>query len=105
MSDAQRASHVNLLLLCRDHHAIVDAQPRTYSVQVLRQIKTDHEARMATRNQGRVGELTAHLVPKDSTHTVVGGLRCLVCRRLANGQPAVVVAPGHVGLDNENPSV
>lgn len=62
LSDAQRASHINLLLLCRDHHAIVDAQPRTYSVQVLRQIKADHEARIATLTQGRVGTVTAPLV-------------------------------------------
>jgi len=53
LSDAQRASHINLILLCRDHHAIVDAQPRTYTVQVLRQMKWDHEARIAKLTQSR----------------------------------------------------
>ena len=43
----ERATHTNLILLCPDHHAVVDAQPRTYSVPVLRQMKADHEARMA----------------------------------------------------------
>lgn len=54
LSDTERASQVNLILLCRDHHATVDAQPRTYSVQVLRQMKRDHEARVAKLTQPRV---------------------------------------------------
>jgi hypothetical protein len=43
----ERAAHANLILLCPDHHAVIDAQPRTYSVPVLRQMKADHEARVA----------------------------------------------------------
>lgn len=43
----ERSSHMNLILLCRDHHGIIDAQPRTYSIAVLRQMKADHEARVA----------------------------------------------------------
>src|SRR5579885_2488857 len=38
----------NLVLLCRNHHRTVDAQPTTYSVPVLRQIKLDHENRIHT---------------------------------------------------------
>jgi hypothetical protein len=48
LSDEQRSHHSNLILFCRDHHATVDAQPSTYSVQVLRQMKADHEKRVAT---------------------------------------------------------
>lgn len=33
----------NLLLLCPNHHAVVDAQPAKYTVERLRQIKRDHE--------------------------------------------------------------
>lgn len=47
MGTEERSSHLNLILLCRDHHGIVDAQPRTYSVPVLGQMKADHEARVA----------------------------------------------------------
>jgi hypothetical protein len=43
MSDEDRDKHSNLLLLCGDHHKIIDSQPNTYSVPVLRQIKVDHE--------------------------------------------------------------
>jgi hypothetical protein len=45
--DAERNKHTNLILLCPTHHTIVDDQLRTYSVAVLRQMKADHEARMA----------------------------------------------------------
>ena len=40
----------NLTLLCGEHHRIVDANPRIYSVEVLAKYKADHEARMAPRN-------------------------------------------------------
>lgn len=33
----------NIILLCRNHHKIVDSQVAEYSVEELRQIKRDHE--------------------------------------------------------------
>lgn len=33
----------NLILLCHEHHELVDQQPNTYLVEKLRQHKTDHE--------------------------------------------------------------
>jgi hypothetical protein len=39
----------NLLLLCGEHHRIVDNNPRIYSVEVLAKYKADHEAKMAPR--------------------------------------------------------
>lgn len=36
--------YANLILLCRNHHGIVDAQPNTHTVEVLRRYKQDHEA-------------------------------------------------------------
>ncbi len=49
LTEAERNKYPNLILLCPDHHAIVDAQPMTYSVPVLRQMKADHEARVIVR--------------------------------------------------------
>lgn len=46
MSDEDRDKHTNLVLLCGDHHKIIDSQPRTYSVSVLHRIKEDHENRI-----------------------------------------------------------
>ncbi len=43
LSEIDRAKSPNLILLCRDHHKIIDSQIRTYSVAVLRQMKKDHE--------------------------------------------------------------
>ena len=37
-------------MLCGEHHRIVDANPRIYSVEVLAKYKADHEARMAPKN-------------------------------------------------------
>ena len=39
----------NLLLLCGEHHRIVDNNPRIYSVEVLAKYKADHEAKMAPK--------------------------------------------------------
>jgi hypothetical protein len=46
MSDEDRDKHTNLLLVCGDHHKLIDDRPRTYSVPVLRQMKADHEGRI-----------------------------------------------------------
>lgn len=40
----------NLLLLCGDHHRIVDNNPRIFSVEVLAKYKADHEAKMAPKD-------------------------------------------------------
>lgn len=40
----------NLTLFCGTHHAIVDGNPRIYSVEVLAKYKADHEARMAAKD-------------------------------------------------------
>lgn len=43
LSDEERNRHWNLILLCGDHHKLVDSQLTTYSVPVLFQMKADHE--------------------------------------------------------------
>jgi hypothetical protein len=39
-------AHGNLILLCGDHHKLVDSQPNTFSVAVLREMKAQHIARI-----------------------------------------------------------
>lgn len=46
MPEADRNKHTNLVLLCGDHHKLIDSQPNTYSLPVLRQMKADHEKRI-----------------------------------------------------------
>ena len=36
----------NLILLCRNHHAVVDLQPETYTAELLKQWKEEHEANL-----------------------------------------------------------
>ena len=47
LDNRERNKCSNLILLCTEHHTIIDAQPRTYSVAVLRQMKRDHESRIS----------------------------------------------------------
>ncbi len=61
MSDEDRDRHTNLLLLCGDHHKIIDSQPRTYSVSVLRRIKEDHEERVRRATSGTAPPLSVTL--------------------------------------------
>ncbi len=43
-SEVDRQSAANLILLCADHHKIVDSDPANYSVEKLQKMKGDHEA-------------------------------------------------------------
>lgn len=36
-------SYINLIILCRIHHKMVDDQPDTYTVDILRKMKANHE--------------------------------------------------------------
>lgn len=43
LNSSDRNRYPNLILLCRNHHKIIDDDETTYSIEVLYQIKTDHE--------------------------------------------------------------
>lgn len=47
LTDTERDRADNLIYLCEACHKLVDKHPRIYSVEVLRQMKREHEARMA----------------------------------------------------------
>lgn len=36
----------NLMLLCQEHHRLIDQQPHRFTVERLRQMKADHERRI-----------------------------------------------------------
>ncbi|MYC38699.1 MAG: HNH endonuclease [Chloroflexi bacterium] len=46
LSDRQRDSYPNLILLCPNHHELVDARESTYTVEMLRGWKADREAKV-----------------------------------------------------------
>lgn len=45
LSDEERNHHANLILLCQDHHTLIDRRPMVYSVRVLQTVKAAHEAK------------------------------------------------------------
>lgn len=53
MTDKERNSHENLILLCKNHHKLVDDQPNTYTVDTLTKLKSNHETfvREATQKE------------------------------------------------------
>jgi hypothetical protein len=55
---ADRDAEPNLLLLCRDHHAIADAQENTYTVLELTEWKTSHEAAVEQQMNALAPDIT-----------------------------------------------
>lgn len=43
LTPKERNQYANLILLCEEHHTLVDGQPNTYTVDHLHQLKADHE--------------------------------------------------------------
>lgn len=60
--EEERNKHTNLILLCGDHHKLIDSQFTTYSVPVLRQMKRDHETRICRLTQPEEPEPPASTV-------------------------------------------
>lgn len=57
--------HTNLILLCGDHHKLIDSQVNTYSIPVLREMKQAHESRIRRLNQlGKIEPLTPFVKEK-----------------------------------------
>jgi hypothetical protein len=48
--EGQRDHHTNLVLMCQEHHLVIDRRPEVYSVGVLRTIKERHEKNVSALN-------------------------------------------------------
>jgi len=66
LSDEDRDRYPNLILLCRNHHRIIDRDPDAWPIEVLHQIKSDHELWVETQltqcEQSRADKLYSQLV-------------------------------------------
>lgn len=49
LTDEERTSYNNLILLCGTHHTLVDRQPDTYTAELLKGWKKEHEAKFQQR--------------------------------------------------------
>ncbi len=52
LTPEERNRYDNLILLCAQHHQLIDAQPQTYTVQRLHAMKEEHERWVAQRLDG-----------------------------------------------------
>jgi hypothetical protein len=69
--ESERNKASNLILLCASHHTIIDRNPHIYSVHVLRQMKADHEKRMAAATKKNVAQLKQELVDETVHSTLL----------------------------------
>lgn len=70
MSDEDRNKAANLVLLCSAHHTVIDRNPHVYSVHVLRQIKADHERRIAAATEKKLPPAPAVLM-NETVHSTM----------------------------------
>lgn len=81
----QRNKYENLILLCPSHHAMVDKQDSTYTVEGLRKIKDDHER--------WVSDQTRSAVPGVGFSELDTVTKALVGAGLPGGSNFQIVAP------------
>jgi hypothetical protein len=62
LSEEERNQPANLIVVCPEHHTVIDSQPKTYSIAVLRQMKIDHASEVRRRLQPESPLKTASLV-------------------------------------------
>lgn len=60
MTDVERNDNGNLIVLCKNHHGIVDTDTESHTVKLLTEMKTEHEAKVA--KSGDTFEPDEHVV-------------------------------------------
>ena len=80
-------AYENLLVLCRVHHKMIDDQDETYTAEILRQIKSDHEKWVQEKLAG-----TSELKPIRLRRIKENTLSCLA--RLTNGKDVLDIVDG-----------
>ncbi len=69
---AERDSFANLILLCEEHHHVVDAQPHFYTVARLLQFKRDHEDLIeATLNRSTGSQVAPIANVRETLHSTL----------------------------------
>lgn len=87
-------SYENLILLCEEHHKLIDGQPRTYTVAKLWQMKEDHERWVSERLSSDERFQQAHKPAKLVTETIHSTLLTGVCPfAQSDVSPVMVIFP------------
>ncbi len=61
-SETERHAYDNLILLCRNHHTLVDQDHKTYTVEALKEIKSIHESYADKDNEQVINEASKALL-------------------------------------------
>ena len=69
LTEEERNSIDNLILLCKNHHAIVDSQPEVYTAEQLKRWKSEHEAKIPGEFPGRdlISEVLGERIRQDTS--------------------------------------
>lgn len=108
-TDKERNAYDNLILLCRDHHKEVDAQPEKHSTEKLREMKLTHEGCFGRDVQAGDAAIAKRLlqvyvqnlsVEHISGDVIVNGAKTVNIRTSAK---KVTIAPAHgtIGADQQ----
>jgi hypothetical protein len=92
MIDSERNDASNLILLCLEHHTVVDARPEEYSVERLRSMKAAHEAWVHARLSEAAAAVT--FVELEAV------ARCIVDGEAEEGTDLTLTAPREKLLRN-----
>ena len=71
LSDAERNGYQNFIVLCPEHHKVIDSQPNTFSIQVLRQMKIDHLSQVQSRLHPGPPELSSPSLTTEQIQSTV----------------------------------
>lgn len=110
--DTERHGFDNLILLCRQHHKVIDSQPDIYTAETLREMKTIHED-VAGRAEQAADGFFAKILLNDLRITVTnntgnvainspGAIQAhTVTVRTTRNTVSVNAPPGTIGADQQ----
>lgn len=84
-TDAERHGFYNLILLCRIHHTVIDADDIAYTVDRLKTMKADHQAK-ASKKEALSDAAARTLIQNISQHVIGGSI--ISPHNMSGGQAA-----------------
>jgi hypothetical protein len=70
----ERHAYDNLILLCPTHHAVIDDDDETYTVERLQRMKVDHETRVLPASEQQTSRIADLFVQQGANLAEAGGL-------------------------------
>lgn len=108
-TEKERNAYENLILLCRDHHKLVDAQPDQYSAAHLREVKQAHQRKFGRSTREGDDSIAKSLlknyveilkIERVSGDLVVSDANSVNIKTVAK-KIMIAPAPGTIGADQK----